>query len=134
MPRRAGLTLTEVLVVLVIIAIAGAVLLSRQVTRQGTRRAENAGAMQVVVDSARTLAARRRETLRLRVYSDGLWKMEAPTVPDPIAAGTTAPPPAPLDLSVDAKGNCRPSPGWTPREELRAAFDAGKCRFPAAGR
>lgn len=130
MRQRAGLTLTEVLVVLVIIAIAGALLLSRQVTRQGTLRVEHAGAMREVVDSARTLATQRRDAVRLRIYSDGLWSIEVRGAADPIAAGTMTPPPAPLDLSVDAKGNCRATAGWTPREALRAAFDAGKCRFP----
>lgn len=129
MPRRAGLTLTEVLVALVIIAITGAVLLSRQVTRQGVRHAESARAMTAMVDSVRTLAARRRETVRLRVYGDGLWSVEVRAQAEPIAAGTMAAPPAPIDVSVTARGECRATPGSTPREALRAAFDAGKCRF-----
>ncbi|GAB1341940.1 pilus assembly FimT family protein [Gemmatimonas sp.] len=132
MRRRAGLTLTEVLVVLVILAIAGALLLSRQVTRRGMQRAENAGEMRAVVDSARALARGRSVAVRLRVYADGLWSVEAPAVADPIAAGTMTAPPAPFDVTVDAKGACRATTGSRPREALRAAFDAGKCRFDAA--
>lgn len=119
----------EVLVALAIVAIAGALLLSRSVTRQGTLRAENADAMKAVVDSARSLATSRKEAMRLRVYADGLWSVETPAVTEPIAAGTVSAPPAPLDLTIDARGVCRPTAGWVPREDLRAAFDAGKCRF-----
>lgn len=126
---RAGLTLMEVLVVLVILGIAGALLLSRQVTQNGTRRAESAGDMKAVVDSARRLAVQRQQTLRVRVYNDGLWSVVAPDIADPIAAGNITEPPAPLDLTVDARGTCRPSPGWIPSEAHRAAFDAGKCRW-----
>lgn len=126
---RAGLTLMEVVVVLAIIALAGALLLSRQVGRTGTRRAQSADDMTAVVDSARQLAVQRQQTVRLRVYDDGLWSVVAPDLPEPIAAGTMTAPPAPLDLSVDARGICRPSAGWIAREELRAAFDAGKCRW-----
>ncbi|MCO4101538.1 MAG: prepilin-type N-terminal cleavage/methylation domain-containing protein [Gemmatimonas sp.] len=130
-PRRprAGLTLVEVVVVLAIIAIAGALLLLRQVSRTGTQRAQSAGDMTAVVDSARRLAVQRQQTMRLRVYDDGLWSVVAPDLPEPIAAGTMTAPPAPLDLSVDARGICRPSAGWIPSEELQAAFDAGKCRW-----
>ncbi|MFN5201900.1 MAG: prepilin-type N-terminal cleavage/methylation domain-containing protein, partial [Gemmatimonas sp.] len=46
--RRAGLTLTEVLVAVAIVAIAGALLLSRQVTRRGTQRAASAHDMTAV--------------------------------------------------------------------------------------
>jgi prepilin-type N-terminal cleavage/methylation domain-containing protein len=132
MRRRAGLTLTELLVALVILAIAGAMLLSRTVTRQGTRRAENAGDMKAVVDTARALALSRKETLRLRVYADGLWSVVTPALSDPLAAGTISAPPAPIDLTIEARGGCRATTGWVPREELRAAFDAGKCRFGPA--
>lgn len=130
-PRRprVGLTLMEVVVVLAIIAIAGALLLSRPVSRMGTQRAQTAGDMAAVVDSARRLAVQRQQTMRLRVYDDGLWSVVAPDLAEPIAAGTMTAPPAPLDLSVDARGICRPSAGWVPREELRAAFDTGKCRW-----
>ncbi|WP_145979029.1 type II secretion system protein [Gemmatimonas phototrophica] len=126
---RVGLTLMEVLVVLVILGIAGALLLSRQVTQSGTRRAESASDMKAVVDSARRLAVQRQQSLRVRVYNDGLWSVVAPDLTDPIAAGNITAPPAPLDLTVDARGTCRPSPGWIPSEEHRAAFDAGKCRW-----
>lgn len=119
----------EVLVVLAILAIAGALLLSRAVARTGTQRAQSADDMTAVVDSARRLAVQRQQTVRVRVYQDGLWSVIAPDLPEPIAAGTITAPPAPLDLSVDARGICRPSTGWIPREELRAAFDAGKCRW-----
>ncbi|MCA2990822.1 prepilin-type N-terminal cleavage/methylation domain-containing protein [Gemmatimonas sp.] len=132
--RRAGLTLTEVLVAVAIVAIAGALLLSRQVTRRGTQRAASAHDMTAVVDSARTLAMQRRETLRLRVYHDGLWSVEATGARDPIAAGTITAPLLPLDLAIDPRGRCAPSPGWVPREELRAAFDAGDCRWQAPPR
>lgn len=131
MRRRAGLTLTEVLVVLLILAIAGALLLSRQVTQRGMQRAKHAGEMGNVVDSARVVAGQRGVAVRLRVYADGLWSVEAPAVADPIAAGTMTAPPAPIDVTVEPKGACRATAGSMPREELRAAFDAGKCRFDA---
>lgn len=129
MRRRLGLTLTELLVALAILVIAGALLLSRRVTRQGTLRAENAGDMKAVVDTARALAVGRKEPMRLRVYADGLWSVVAPTVSDPVAAGTISAPPAPMDFTIDARGVCRATAGWVPRDDLRAAFDAGKCRF-----
>lgn len=129
MRRRLGLTLTELLVALAILVIAGALLLSRRVTRQGTLRAENAGDMKAVVDTARALAVGRKEPMRLRVYADGLWSVVAPKVSDPVAAGTISAPPAPMDFTIDARGVCRATAGWVPRDDLRAAFDAGKCRF-----
>jgi len=132
MRRRAGLTLTELLVALAILVIAGALLLSRRVTRQDSMRAENAGDMKAVVDTARALALSRKEPMRLRVYADGLWSVVAPAVTDPIAAGTIRTPPAPIDFTIDARGVCRATAGWIPREALRAAFDAGKCRFEPA--
>lgn len=121
----------EVVVVLAILGIAGAMVLSRQVLRSGSQRVESAGDTKAVVDSARRLAVQRQQGVRLRVYADGLWSMLSPDASEPIAAGRITAPPAPLDLTVDARGTCRPSAGWVPREELRAAFDAGKCRWDA---
>jgi prepilin-type N-terminal cleavage/methylation domain-containing protein len=131
MRRRSGLTLTELLVALAILGIAGALLLSRKVTQQGTMRAENASDMKAVVDTARALALSRKEPLRVRVYADGLWSVVTAAKSDPLAAGTISTPPAPIDLTIDARGGCRATAGWVPREDLRAAFDAGKCRFDA---
>jgi prepilin-type N-terminal cleavage/methylation domain-containing protein len=132
MPQRSGLTLTEVLVALVILAIMGAMLLPRVVTRQELRRAEHADAMKAVIDTTRALAVQRQQALRLRVYPDGLWSVEATSDRDPIAAGTVSAPPAGIDLTIDARGACRATPGWVPREVLRAVFDAGKCAFEPA--
>jgi type II secretory pathway pseudopilin PulG len=131
MRRRAGVALIDVLAALVIIAMAGAAVVTIQVRRRGSVRAANAREMTALVDSARTLARQRRETVRLRVYDDGLWSLETATATDPLAAGTITAPPAPLDLSVDARGGCRASPGWIPREAHRIAFEAGKCRWNA---
>ncbi len=133
--RRRGLTLIEVVVVLAILGIAGALVVSRQVQRTGSQRVESADDLHVVVDSARRLAVQRQQVVRLRIYADGLWSVLSPDAPEPIAAGRMTAPPAPLDVTVDARGGCRPSAGWVPREELRAAFDAGTCRWAApAGR
>jgi len=129
MPQRSGLTLTEVLVALLILAIMGAMLLQRVVTRQEIRRAEHADAMKAVVDTTRALAVQRQEELRLRVYGDGLWSVVATTGRDPIAAGTVSAPPAGIDLTIDARGVCRATSGWAPREALRAVLDAGTCVF-----
>ena len=129
MPQRSGLTLTEVLVALVILAIMGAVLLPRVVARQEQRRAEHADAMKAVVDTTRALAVQRRQSLRLRVYADGLWSVESTSDRDPIAAGTMSAPPAGIDLTVEAGGACRATTGWVPREALRAVLDATKCAF-----
>lgn len=131
MRQRSGLTLTELLVALVILAVTGALLLSRTVNRQGTQRAANADEMKAVMDTARALAVSRKESLRLRVYTDGLWSVATSTVSEPIAAGTMSAPPSALDFTIDARGACRATTGWIPREELRAAFDAGKCSFDA---
>ena len=129
MPQRSGLTLTEVLVALVILAIMGAMLLPRVVTRQESRRAEHADALKSVVDTTRALAVQRRQSLRLRVYADGLWSVESTSDRDPIAAGTMSAPPAGIDLTIDARGVCRATSGWAPREALRAVLDAGTCVF-----
>lgn len=128
-PQRAGLTLVEVVVALAIVTVAGALLLLRWVTRQEAQRVENAAAMAWVVDSARALAMRRGESLRLRVYADGLWSVVTPSVAEPVAAGTIAAPPAPIDLAIDPRGACRATAGTVPRDALRAAFIAGRCRF-----
>ncbi len=119
----------EVMVVLAILGMAGAFLLSPGVLPAGRPSAEKAGHMKAVVDSARRLAVQRQQGVRLRVYADGLWSVRSPDASEPIAAGRITAPPAPLDLTVDARGTCRPSAGWVPRDELRAAFDAGKCRW-----
>lgn len=130
---RSGLTLFEVLVVLVIMGIAGALVLSRRVSQSGTDRVASAGDMKAVVDSARRLAVARAGTVRVRVYNDGLWSVVIPGDSEPIAAGRITEPPAPMDLTVDARGTCRPSAGWVPREDHRAAFDAGRCQWAPTG-
>lgn len=119
----------EVLVVLAIIGLTGILALSPGMLRDGTGRAEQAGPMHAVVDSARHLAVLRQHPVRLRVDTGGLWSVLAPDVTAPIAAGRITGLPVAVDITVDARGICKPATGRVPHEAPRTVFDAGTCRW-----
>jgi prepilin-type N-terminal cleavage/methylation domain-containing protein len=99
-----GFTLIELIVVLAILSLAAAVTLPALLRpRTGTTP------VQTVIESARDAAARRGETVYLRIEASGTWHMEGGGSPlesdkmagriDPIAS-------APLTLLVAPAGSC----------------------------
>ena len=83
--RRRGLTLLEILVVLVLLGLAFAL----AAPSFFTTRAPDAG-VQRVVDTARQAAVRRAEALTLTLHPDGQWQVERTdgSSRQPVSSGT----------------------------------------------
>ena len=100
-----GFTLVEVLVVLILLALAAALaapVLLRRHDRAG-------GGLGGLISTAREIAARRGETIHLRLSASGDWRMEATASSDsgPLASGHVAPfPGLPLTLIISPIGTC----------------------------
>ena len=125
LPRpRAGLTLLELLVVLVILAITTAIV----PLAWRTPRAVDESAVDVLAQTARREAIRRGEELQLRLDADGAWVLAAHDGTDILETGRLAAPTAPLSLRVDALGTCRPGSGTA---DSGASFDMLTCRYTA---
>ena len=118
---RAGLTLLEVLVVLVILALTTA--LVPLAWRQP--RATAGSALHALTQSARHSAIRRGEELRLRVDDDGVWVLAARHGADILDTGRIAAPPTSVSLRIDPLGSCRPG---SDAADSRASFDMLGCR------
>jgi prepilin-type N-terminal cleavage/methylation domain-containing protein len=104
MKRRGGLTLIEMLVVVVLLAMAGALVVPA--IRSVLPARTGLGAL---VPAARKAASRRGETIYLRIRESGDWRMEgaASTDAGPFATGRVDPfPGLPLTLIVSPRGNC----------------------------
>lgn len=134
---RAGVTLFELLVVLVILAIVTAVVVRQQLPPAPADRREQASDLDALVDSARQLATKQAVTVALRVYDDGLWSIVVPGQTEPLAAGTLdVRGIGALQLTVDPLGACRPVGKWSvKREGTATVWDATRCRWrmPRAG-
>ena len=120
-PRR-GLTLLELVIVLAIVGISAGVVALRP--GAGITRAPEAA-----LTRARRLAVARAELLRFVVRADGAWIVLAPdgsTIEDGTSGG------APLDVTLDALGNCLPARRATASGRTRA-FDPLTCRYREAG-
>ncbi|WP_373057731.1 prepilin-type N-terminal cleavage/methylation domain-containing protein [Gemmatimonas sp.] len=121
---RAGLTLLELLMVLVILAITTALV----PLAWRSPRATEGSALDGLTQTARHEAIRRGEELRLQVDADGAWVLAARDGTEILETGRIAAPAAPVLLRVDALGTCRPG------NELAgsgASFDMLGCRYVA---
>lgn len=119
---RAGLTLVELLVVLVILAITTTIVPLAWRTTPATE----GRAVDGLTRTARREAIRRSEELRLRLDADGAWVLAAHAGTDILETGRLAAPAAPLSLRIDALGTCRPGGG---AGDSGAPFDMLSCRY-----
>jgi prepilin-type N-terminal cleavage/methylation domain-containing protein len=99
-----GFTLIELIVVLAILSLAAAVTLPALLRpRSGTTP------VQTVIEGARDAAARRGETVYLRIDPSGTWRMEgagSPLETDGVAGRIAPIASAPLTLLVAPAGSC----------------------------
>ena len=134
---RRGVTLLELVVVLVLIAISAALVLpslrlpgSLGVTGSTDGRVQSA--VEVVITNARRIAIKRGEPVRLRVASDGVWALVPEKGGEAIQVGrigealSWTP-----DVTIDAIGVCVLNDGVLPRAGVRA-WDALACRWQEA--
>jgi len=108
MKRRGQFTLIEMLVVLVLLAMAAALVVPgiRSVLPGRT-------GLGALVPAARKAAERRGETIYLRIRESGDWRIEAEASTDagPLATGRVDPfPGLPLTLIVSPRGSCALDP------------------------
>ena len=122
---RAGLTLLELLVVIVIIAITTVLV----PLAWRTTRANDGSALDRLTQSAQREAIRRGDALRLQVGADGAWVLAARDGADILKTGRIAPPIHELSLRVDALGTCRPGSDFV---GAAVSFDMLGCRFGAS--
>ncbi len=121
---RAGLTLLELLVVIVILAITTAIV----PLAWRPPRATEGSALDGLTQTVRREAIRRGEELRVRVDADGAWVLAARNGTDILETGRLAAPVAPVSLRVDALGTCRPG---SEMAGSGASFDMLSCRYVA---
>ncbi len=126
---RSGLTLLELLVVLVILAITSAIV----PLAWRNSRATQTRALDDLIHTARREAIRRGDELRLRVDGDGAWVLAARDGSDILQSGRIAAPAAAVSLRVDALGTCRPSGDrlHSDRSNSDASFDMLTCHYVA---
>lgn len=143
---RRGVTLLELLVVLVLMAIATALVVPALRFPSASLATEAGGSLtghwqsgliptpevDGVLAGARRLALRRGEPVRLRVASDGVWAVAPLKGGEAIQTGrvTQALSWQP-DLTIDAMGTCVLAPNVLPRAGA-AAWDALACRWREA--
>jgi prepilin-type N-terminal cleavage/methylation domain-containing protein len=104
MKRRGGFTLIEMLLVVVLLAMAAALVVPAIRSMLPARTGLGA-----LVPAARKAAERRGETIYLRIRKSGDWRMEgeASTDTGPLATGRVDPfPGLPLTLIVSPRGSC----------------------------
>ena len=133
---RRGVTLLELLVVLVLLAVTAAVVLPTFMPPSTTAGADPTA---TVVASARRVAIRRGEPLRLRIASDGIWALV--TLHDGVAidagrlktvkqfADDAHAVSTELVLTIDALGSCQPGDGSAYGSVYGATYDPLTCRW-----
>jgi prepilin-type N-terminal cleavage/methylation domain-containing protein len=130
MRARAGVTLVELLLVLVILGVVATLVVpgTASVFRGGLSGGNDTA---TALASARRLAVQHGVTVRLQVDADGRWRVRIPGASDSLAAGQQpAEADRGTDLFIDPLGTCRPAPGWrASAADEGAAFDAGRCRW-----
>ena len=102
--QRAGFTLIEVLVVLLLIGMAAAIAMPALLRP----RAPESG-LKVLVGNAREAAIRRGETVFLRIGASGEWRIDGSSATgesDSLLLGRMEPLQAPLTLIVSPTGTC----------------------------
>ena len=115
MPRRSGLTLIEILVVLILMGLAAVLVAPVLLPPHHDQSALNA-----LLGSAREIAARRGEVVYLHIDPTGHWRMEAGANPRAGTLATGRVPAflgAPATLMVSPLGSCA--------FDLRSATAAG---------
>jgi prepilin-type N-terminal cleavage/methylation domain-containing protein len=121
---RRGVTLIEMLVVIILIALAAG--LAIPALRAGAQAPPSLAGL---IPAARDAAARRGETVRLRVGETGDWRLTGDGSGDSIAAGRVAPfAGVPLTLVVGPLGTCQLEPEAGSRPDRPApALDPLTC-------
>ena len=115
---RRGVTLLELLVVLLLLGLAVALTLPRIAVPRGPDAGDP---LARTVAMGRALALRRAEALRLEVDADGRWRLLAR---DSVLQRGQLPAAAPLRLGISPVGVCVPEPA----DEVAApTWDAGTC-------
>lgn len=132
MGARAGVTLVELLLVLVILGIVTTLVVpgTASVWRSGASPEADAP---IGLTAARRLAVARGVTVRLTTTADGAWRVAVPGSADPLASGhddqaggVTSD--LVTDLLIDPLGTCRPG-AQSATQAPGATFDAGRCRW-----
>ena len=103
---RNGYTLIEVIVVLVLIALAAAFVAPAIIVPQ-----DRASPITKVIGQARALAIRRAEAVELRIEPSGAWRFDglASEQTGALGTGTISPPPnAAITLVFSPLGSCAP--------------------------
>jgi len=127
-----GVTLLELLVVLLVIGLVTALAAPALVRPQPADVAESSATR--VIDRARAAAVRRGETLALDVSRDGRWTLLVAHADSlPLDSGTldTREPRVPRRLVLSPLGLCLPDATDDAPGDATAAWDAAACR--AAG-
>ena len=119
LPRH-GMSLLELLVVLTLMGVAGA--LVAPVFRPRSPAPERNDA--AIVAAARQAAVRRAEPLRLRMFATGTWLLVAQRDGKVVDSGRVTGPPPSSDLLLNPLGGCVPAPQARAR-----AFDPIACVF-----
>ena len=130
-PTRRGVTLLELLVVLVLMGISAAVVVPA-LDPPLEMRGDNAAAL---LKRARQAAISRGEPVRLRIERDGTWALVSLREGVPIGSGRVSSVSAPnvdaatIDLRIDAMGSC--TPAYTSAVSMNGLqrFDPLSCRF-----
>lgn len=152
-PVRRGVTLLELLVVLVLMTVAAAVVLPALGVRVAPSESGFATdrARDAVIARARRLAVERGAPVQLRVAPDGLWALANLLDGNVLASGRLAeesqsamPNPAPnvvsdpVDLFIDAMGSCLPAGdagvNAVQVDTRSRSFDALTCRYDTGKR
>ncbi len=114
-----GVTLLELLIVLVLMAVAAALVLPSFGRRDGPRET----APVALIASARRAAIRRAEPLRVRLRPDGAWSLTSQRDGATIDSGRARETLPATDVLIDALGGCVPSP----QSATSAVYDPLAC-------
>lgn len=102
--KRAGVTLLELLVVLVVVTVSAAIVLPAL----RPPAASPTDASDALVAATRRTAIARGEPVRLRLDADGTWGVIGARTGTVIDTGRVEAHPRALDITVDPRGTCTP--------------------------
>ncbi|MGH7525823.1 MAG: prepilin-type N-terminal cleavage/methylation domain-containing protein [Gemmatimonadales bacterium] len=124
--KASGFTLLELIVVLVLLAVAAGVVAPSLLSS----RPEGPSALRALIAGAREAAIRRGEIVRLRIDGSGAWQAVAgaSSRSEVFLSGRLAEPPAgSSDILFSPLGTCAPSVENEPAAEVLRAFDPLTC-------
>jgi prepilin-type N-terminal cleavage/methylation domain-containing protein len=123
--RHLGYTLLEVIVVLLLLAVAATVAAPSLLSP----RPDQSSSLRTVVGNAREAAVRRGELLRLRIDRSGSWQVIAVSSPRSklLMSGRIPDTGETVDLLFSPLGTCAPTPEALPAQVL-AALDPLTCQ------